>query len=136
MSISDWSSDVCSSDLSLRQQVREESLECERQLLAGTVDRMALGVIHLGADGSVLDMNGEARRILDARDGILLSPAGLSSESLQTPRDLHRLIELALTKSADSVPGRADAMQIVRPSRSSRLRVVVQPATGHAARGG
>src|SRR3546814_12302255 len=90
MSISDWSSDVCSSDLSLRQQVREESLECERQLLAGTVDRMALGVIHLGADGSVLDMNGEARRILDARDGILLSPAGLSSESLQ---DRKRVVE-------------------------------------------
>ncbi|NGY04851.1 helix-turn-helix transcriptional regulator [Solimonas terrae] len=112
---------------SLRQQVREELLECERQLLAGTVNRMALGVINLGADGSVLDMNDEAKRILGERDGIILTPAGLSSESLQTRRDLHRLIELAVNKPESRAPGVADAMPIVRPSGRSRLAVLVKP---------
>src|SRR3546814_15574806 len=88
---------------------------------------MALGVISLGVDGSILDLNDEARRILDERDGIVLTPAGLSSDSLQTRRDLNRLIEQALKKNDANTPGVVDAMPIVRPSGRSRLAVLVKP---------
>src|SRR3546814_10454265 len=88
---------------------------------------MALGVISLGVDGGILDLNDEARRILDERDGIVLTPAGLSSDSLQTRRDLNRLLEQALKKNDANTPGVVDAMPIVRPSGRSRLAVLVKP---------
>lgn len=112
----------------LRQQVHMDSLECERRILAGTVDRMALGVISLAADGGILEMNAEARRILDERDGLLLSNNALGSESLQVRRDLNRMIEQALRKTgAGAAPALADAMPILRPSGRSRLAVLVKP---------
>jgi DNA-binding CsgD family transcriptional regulator len=112
----------------IRQQVRVESLESERSLFAGAVNRLALGVISLAANGSIVDMNDEARRILAERDGIALGAGGgLTTDSAQEKRDLLKLIEQAVRKSAGKgAPSVAEAMPITRPSGRSRLGVLIK----------
>ncbi|WP_051362029.1 helix-turn-helix transcriptional regulator [Solimonas soli] len=112
----------------IRQQVRVDSLESERSLFAGAVNRLALGVISLSASGALLDMNDEARRILAERDGIALGMnGGLITDSAQEKRELQRLIELAIRKAGGKgLPGVAEAMPITRPSGRSRLGVLIK----------
>ncbi|MGH8445105.1 MAG: helix-turn-helix transcriptional regulator [Solimonas sp.] len=114
---------------SIRQQVQLDSLESERQLFAGTVNRLALGVISLAANGGIVDMNDEARRILAERDGIALGlNGGLTANSSQEKRELLRLIDVSVKKaSSKAVPGLAEAMPITRPSGRSRLGVLIKP---------
>jgi len=106
---------------------RLDSLECERQIFAGTVNRMLLGVISIAQSGEIVEMNPEARRILAQRDGLWLSGHTLYAESPKERRDLARAIQLAMpgAVSADG-PAVIDAMPVTRPSGNSCLVVMVR----------
>jgi DNA-binding CsgD family transcriptional regulator len=112
---------------SIQLHARLDFLECERQLFAGTVNRMLLGMISFAQDGSIIEMNQEAKRILAEKDGIWLSGSTLAVDSSQESRELQRMLRQALAGPADSVePGVVEAMSISRPSGRAKLGILIK----------
>lgn len=112
---------------SIQLHVRLDYLECERQLFAGTVNRMLLGIVSLAPNGEIIEMNQEARRILAEKDGITLSGNMLSVNGSQEGRELQRMIRQALAgKPSGEGPGVVEALSITRPSGRSKLGVLVK----------
>lgn len=113
---------------SIRLHARLDALECERALFAGSVNRMALGVVSLDQEGALLDLNPEARRILDARDGIAAAAHELSLEHGAERRQFQQLLRSALRGATVAGGGlRAEAMSVTRPSGRARLSLLVRP---------
>ncbi|MFA5938049.1 MAG: helix-turn-helix transcriptional regulator [Sinimarinibacterium sp.] len=117
---------------SIQLHARLDFLECERQLFAGTVNRMLLGMISLAQDGTIIETNQEARRILAEKDGLWLSGNTLCVDSSQESRDLQRMIRSALSDSTaafnseNSEPGVVEAMSVSRPSGRAKLGVLLR----------
>lgn len=114
---------------SIRLHARLDYLECDRQLFAGAVNRMLLGMISLAQDGSILDMNQEAQRILNDKDGITRTGNAINLTSSQENRELQRLIRQALTTGGSGEsegPTVIEAMSVTRPSGRSKLGIVVR----------
>ncbi|MDE0853149.1 MAG: helix-turn-helix transcriptional regulator [Nevskia sp.] len=112
---------------SIQLHARLDFLECERQLFAGTVNRMLLGIISFSQNGTILETNQEARRILAEKDGIWLSGNNLSVEVTQEGRELQRMVRQALSSTAaDRTPGVVEAMSVTRPSGRAKLGVLVR----------
>ena len=102
-------------------------LECERQLYSGTMNRLLLGMISLDRNGEVLEMNQEAQRILDEKDGLSMTPKGLRAEKRAENQELQRLLEEAIAGGrSDTGPAVAEAMSITREFDRSRLGIVVR----------
>lgn len=102
-------------------------LECEKELFAGAMNRLLLGMISLDHEGNILDMNPEAERILDEKDGIQLTPKGLRAEKREENQDLQRLLDEAIAGGrSDEGPAVAEAMSITRQFDRSRLGIVVR----------
>ena len=84
-------------------------------------------VISIARDGSVIDLNPEAQRIVDDKDGLLLSARHLSADSGTERRELQRVLRLALDgETATRGPSVIDALSISRPSGRSKLCLVVR----------
>ncbi len=112
---------------SIQLHARLDFLECERALFAGTVNRMLLGMISFSQDGNILEMNQEAKRILNEKDGIWLAGNMLAVESSQESRDLQRMLRAALAGTTDSEgPGVVEAMSISRPSGRAKLGILIK----------
>lgn len=114
---------------SIRLHARLDLLECERQLFAGTVNRLLLGMISLTHNGTILELNDEARRILDEKDGVRLSGNALTLENNTESRELQTMIRNALagTPSSAETSTVVEGMSITRPSGRPRLGVLVRP---------
>jgi len=112
---------------SIQLHARLDFLECERQLFAGTVNRMLLGIISFSQNGAILETNQEARRILSEKDGIWLSGNNLSVVVAQVKHKLQRMVRQALSGTvADKGPGVVEAMSVTRPSGRAKLGVLVR----------
>lgn len=112
---------------SIRLHAKLDYLECDRQLFAGAVNRMLLGMISLAQDGSILELNQEAQRILSEKDGIARNGNAISLSSSQENRELQRLIRQALSVGgAGEGPTLVEAMSVTRPSGRSKLGIVVR----------
>jgi len=107
---------------------RLDFLECERQLFAGTVNRMLLGMVSFDQNGSILETNQEARRILAEKDGISLSGNTLVAHGSTEGRELQRMIRQALGPAAPGTQGPAvvEALAVTRPSGRAKLGVLVK----------
>ena len=120
---------------SIQLHARLDFLECERSLFAGTVNRMLLGMLSFAQDGSLIETNQEARRILAEKDGIWLTGSTLCVDSSQESRELQRMIRSALADSGalpaeegtdNEGAGVVEAMSITRPSGRAKLGVLVR----------
>jgi len=113
---------------SIQLHARLDYLECERQLFAGTVNRMLLGMISFDQAGNILETNQEARRILAEKDGITLSGSTLVAHGSTEGRELQRMIRQALTPTPGGVvgPGVVEALAVTRPSGRAKLGVLVK----------
>lgn len=119
---------------SIQLHARLDFLECERSLFAGTVNRMLLGMLSFAQDGTLIETNQEARRILAEKDGIWLTGNTLCVDSSQESRELQRMIRSALSDSGTAAPteggaegpGIVEAMSVTRPSGRSKLGVLVR----------
>lgn len=112
---------------SLRLHARIDTLECERQLYSGAVNRLLLGMVHFSHEGNILEMNEEAQRILDEKDGLWRSGRGLATASRSENQELQRLLNAAISGSdEDSGPSLVEAMSVNRPSGRSQLGIVVR----------
>jgi DNA-binding CsgD family transcriptional regulator len=105
---------------------RIESLECERQIFAGTVNRMLLGMIHLAQNGEIIGINHEAQRILSRKDGFRLVGNHLCIESLQERREFQRMLQLVLTTPEQQGTSVVQAMPITCPSGRGRLGILIR----------
>lgn len=112
---------------SIQLHARLDLLECERQLFAGTVNRLLLGIVSFSSNGTIIESNQEAKRILAEKDGIWLSGSSICVESSQEGRELQRMIRQALAGVAGNEAGVVEAMSISRPSGRSKLGVLVRP---------
>lgn len=113
---------------SIQLHARLDFLECERQLFAGTVNRMLLGMISFDQSGNILETNQEARRILAEKDGISVSGNTLTAHGSNEGRELQRMIRQALSPAAaaNQGPGVVEALAVTRPSGRSKLGVLVK----------
>ena len=113
---------------SIQLHARLDSLECERQLFAGTINRMLLGIISFSQTGQILEMNQEAKRILGEKDGIWLSGNTLTADSVQEGRELQRMLKQAFSDhpAEDEGPGVVQALSITRPSGRAKLGVLIR----------
>ena len=112
---------------SIQLHAKLDFLECERALFAGTVNRMLLGMISFAPDGSIVEMNQEAKRILAEKDGIWLSGNTLSIDSSHESRELQRMLRQALTGPAPAEgPAVVEAMSVTRPSGRSKLGILIK----------
>jgi DNA-binding CsgD family transcriptional regulator/PAS domain-containing protein len=113
---------------SIQLHARLDFLECERQLFAGTVNRMLLGMISFDAGGAILETNQEARRILAEKDGITLSGNTLVAHGSTEGRELQRMIRQALmpAPAASQGPAVVEALAVTRPSGRAKLGVLVK----------
>lgn len=109
---------------SIRLHARLDQLESERQLFAGTVNRMLLGIINFDESGNLLETNQEAKRILAEKDGLTLSGNNLVLHSATEGRELQRMIKQALTPTTE--PSVVEALAVTRPSGRSKLGVLVK----------
>jgi len=112
---------------SIRLHAKLEYLECDRQLFAGAINRMLVGMISFAQDGSILEMNQEAQRILAEKDGIARSGTGIALSSNHENRDLQRMIRQALSgHGPDMGPSVVEAISVTRPSGRGKLGIVVR----------
>lgn len=107
---------------------RIESLECERQLFAGTVNRMLVGMITFDQQGEIIEVNEEARAIFAEKDGIRMVGNTLRADSPRENRELQALVRqtLADTEEGPRKPGVMEAMSITRPSGRAKLGLLVR----------
>ncbi|QHS10320.1 helix-turn-helix domain-containing protein [Sinimarinibacterium sp. NLF-5-8] len=116
---------------SIQLHARLDSLESERSLFAGTVNRMLMGTLSYAQDGSLIKLNSEAQRILGEKDGLWLSGDTLCVESSQEGRDLQRMIRNALNSThaahtGDEGSAMVEAISISRPSGRAKLGVLIR----------
>jgi DNA-binding CsgD family transcriptional regulator/GAF domain-containing protein len=112
---------------SIQLHAKLDFLECERQLFAGTVNRLLLGIVSLAHDGSLIEMNQEARRILAEKDGLWLSGNTICVDNSQESRELQAMVRQALSANpSEETPGMAAAMSITRPSGRAKVGVLVR----------
>ena len=109
---------------SIQLHARLDFLESERQLFAGTVNRMLLGIINFDENGNLLETNQEAKRILAEKDGISLSGNNIVISTAHEGRELQRMIKQALAPNA--APSVVEALAVTRPSGRSKLGVLVK----------
>lgn len=111
----------------IRLHARLDTLECERQLYSGAVNRLLLGMVHFSHEGSIIHMNEEAQRILGERDGVSRSGKGIAASSRSENQELQRLISQAISSStAETPPGLAEAMSVTRPSGRAQIGIVIR----------
>ncbi|NKF20830.1 helix-turn-helix transcriptional regulator [Solimonas marina] len=110
----------------LQLHVRLDDLSNEHQLFAGTLNRLQLGTISIARDGTVIDLNPEAQRIVGEHDGLLLRAQHLSADSATERRELQRVLRQALEDRPRSGPSVIDSLSISRPSGRGKLCLVVR----------
>lgn len=112
---------------------RMQDLAIERQLFAGTIERMQVGTVMLDEKGSVLSLNAHAQAILGEQDGISLSGKTLKIEYAEEQQALKALIAsaLAITRGEPGTkakrPAAVEAVAITRPSGRPKLSALVRP---------
>jgi DNA-binding CsgD family transcriptional regulator len=110
---------------SIQLHLRLDTLECERQLFAGVVERMQVGMVSYARSGAILEISPEARRILAQKDGLRLEAGTVCAENPQHNRELRRLLREAL--AGPTAAGMVEAISIERRSVDSPLCLMVRP---------
>ncbi|HZR38308.1 MAG TPA: helix-turn-helix transcriptional regulator [Nevskia sp.] len=105
---------------------RLDVAESERQLLAGTVDRMLLGTVILDEAGTVIKTNSVAHHILRENDGLRIAKGLLEAVYSAENRELYRLVKLTLQGAEADGGSMAQAMSITRPSGRAKLGLALR----------
>lgn len=100
-------------------------VETERKLMAGTVDRMLLGVVILDERGQFLRMNNVAEAIVGDKDGLALKNGMLEASYASENQELSRLIRTALINPQKRRTGLGNAMSVTRPSGKTKLGITI-----------
>ena len=106
-------------------QRRLQQIELERSATQAALDHLPVGIVVLGAGGSVRSSNAAANAAFDEHDGLSLSAAGLQTAHVTQATELRRLIESACAPA--SVKPGGGWLQVPRPSGRRPFVVLVSP---------
>jgi DNA-binding CsgD family transcriptional regulator len=106
------------------------SLEVERQVYAGVMERLLVGAIILDETGQVLRANPTAEQILTGGDGLKLHGGRPHASSAAQDRELQGVLRDALGRAAEGSQQPVRALSLSRPSGQRDLGIVVQPVGG------
>ena len=102
-------------------------LDSERQLYAGTIDRMLVGTVILDETGAIVKSNAVAREMFEEADGLLLANGTLRAAHPGENRELQRLMKQTIAGPSNGAsPGVAEAISISRKAGRSKVGVVVR----------
>jgi DNA-binding CsgD family transcriptional regulator len=108
---------------------RLEGMRLDQRTEAGVLDRLSAGILIVTGSGRVLVANATARRLLAARDGILVSPDGLRAAGPLETRALRNLIAAAGRSARGDALHSGGRLRLSRPSFRQPLSVLVAPTT-------
>jgi len=112
---------------SIQLHARIDRLECERRLFGGAINRILVGTISFTHDGAIAEINDEAMRILEEKDGLSLQAHTLCIAQSTEGQEFKRLIRTALLESEKiGETAQIGAMSITRPSGRPRLSLLVR----------
>lgn len=99
--------------------------EVERTLYSTVMDRLAVGVVILGAGGGILCCSRKADEALSERDGLQLQAGRLRATCAKEDRELQAAIKLAIQAAANGVQT-TRGIALTRLSGQRNLGLVVQ----------
>lgn len=105
---------------------RMDVVESERNVCAGAIDRMLVGMAILDESGTIIKTNAAADEILANKDGIRMVKGGLDVDYAPENRKFQRLLRRATMANLGAAPAVTEAMSITRPSGKARLGVLVR----------
>lgn len=111
-------------------QARLSHLESSHRLLAGTVDRLAVGSLLLDTRGEVMFANDMATRLLDGSHGLSVVQKRLVAANARDNAAIQSRIQKALKSTPSGNPALAEAMSVGGPARERRLSLLIRPVTG------
>ena len=114
--------------LSIRTRRHVEELVDERDDLAPAVDLLRNGILVVGADHVVVQVNSAAERILRSHDGVYLRSGAIEVSRASVHAELCRSLQRALT--CDGVDTWGGSLRCPRPSGARPYIVHVLPARG------
>lgn len=106
---------------------RLSSMESERNLYAGAVDRLAVGTIILDENGNILKANTLANQLLGQKDGIRQQQNRLLFEKRELNAEFKILLGQVVSLGSDNRPGIAQALRVTRPSGRADLGLIIKP---------
>ena len=106
---------------------RIATLESQAQWASDTFDRLAMGLIILGAGGKILIINQQAANIIKQNDGLKIASDSLSTERHAETKRLQQLIHGAAASASGKSLNSGGAMTISRPSVRRAFEILVVP---------
>jgi DNA-binding CsgD family transcriptional regulator len=101
--------------------------ESERDLFAGAVDRLSMGVIVLDERGKVLRMNRVATLLIEGKRGLAVVNGRLRAATADQSVELRRVVERALTNRAGGVPSVVQGMRLRESPGGGAVNLVARP---------
>jgi DNA-binding CsgD family transcriptional regulator len=113
---------------------RLQSSELERQVYAGLMDRLQVGIVILDEAGCPVCITPTARDLLEQADGLRLSAGRVHAVGTNQDRDLQQAIRDAVAQARLGAGSTGRALSLSRPSGLRDLGVVIQglPSAGGA----
>ena len=106
--------------------LRLDGLDCEQQFYSGVIDRLELGIIGLAGNGSIVDINAEARRLLEQKDGLSADSATNNAKLLAENRQLHALVHEAIRADGAQTPPLLRGLRLKRASGRRPLGILLR----------
>lgn len=116
----------------IRIQERLETLQARRRAASGALERLPLGVYFLDAGGRVVEMNSAGRKIVEARDGLIIDHGTLRAIDTRAEVQLQRMIFGAGASESGRLLQQGGAFSLPRADGRQSLSAMVAPtgATG------
>lgn len=109
------------------QALRHHQLNSERQVYAESMSKRAIGIVNLNKHGQILHLNGSAKKLLAAKDGIHQVHRHLQLKNSELNHRLKGYIDEALNTKNTSTRLPINAIAIPRPSGKPDYEMVIKP---------
>ncbi len=107
--------------------IHERVTDAMNEALLGILDRLPLGVVLVGFDCEVCEMNKRAREILSLDDGVWIDHQTLRARSHSETKHLHALVERIVDPERGSLTAGDDVFALSRPSLLPSFSAMVAP---------
>lgn len=111
----------------IRIQERLETLQARRRAVSGALERLPLAVYFLDARGRVVEMNLAGRKLVEAKDGLMLERGTLLAIDPRAEVQLQRTVFGASTAETGRLLPRGGAFSLTRGGERHPLSVMVAP---------
>ena len=111
----------------VRIQERLETIQSRRRAASGALERLPLGVYFLDGRGRVLEMNSAGRKIVEAKDGLMIEHGSLVAIDTKAEVQLQRLVFGASASESGRLLQHGGAFFLPRAGEQHPLSAMVAP---------